>query len=477
LGGRFPKFGVRTIAICTMTEFTSEFFHDDSGSVDRFEDMLRSNASYFFDVDELEAICDHYFDSGNATKARKAIEHGLSLHPGSNALLLKQAHVLLMTKQPKKALKILDFLEASEPANTEMLLFKAVVHRNLSDHEGTKACLMKALETTTENQEEIFLDLAFEQEMVEDYTGAIQSLKRSLHINPEHEACLFELGYCFDMADAVEDGVAFFQNFLDDQPYSFVGWYNLALCYDKLGLYEMALTAVDYCLAIKDDFTNAHIMKGNLLTNCDLDALAIDAYSESLQYDAQNPMVYAAIGECYERIGNSASAEHNYLHALSIDNDHVDSLMGMGALREAEEKFTEALVFYRTAVTKDEFHLDNWHIYAETLVKIGNLHEAEGVYMEMTQRFADDEESWTDLADVRCELKGMQMGVDTIEQAMEQIPQSTDLIWHMVKHLHKAGKHFQAEAILADAMAAHPEGAKYFRSIFPEAINFPNIAG
>lgn len=460
-----------------MTEFSSDFLHDDSGSIDRFEDMLRSNASYFFDVDEVEAICDHYFDVGNTTKARKAIEHGLALHPGSNALLLKQAHVLLMTKKPRKALKILDFLEASEPANTEMLLFKAVVHRNLSDHEGTKACLMKALETTTENQEEIFLDLAFEQEMVEDYTGAIQSLKRSLRINPEHEACLFELGYCFDMADEVEEGVEFFQKFLDDQPYSFVGWYNLALCYDKLGLYEMALTAIDYCLAIKDDFTNAHIMKGNLLTNCDLDALAIDAYTASLQYDAQNPMVYAAIGECYERIGNSSSAEHNYLHALSIDNAHVDSLMGMGALREAEEKLQEALVFYRTAVTKDEFHLDNWHIYAETLVKMGSLREAEGVYMEMTQRFADDEESWTDLAEVRYDLEGGEKGVDTIRQAIEQIPQSIDLNWHLIKHLHRAGKHFQAEVLLSEAIAENPEGAKYFRSIFPEAINFPNIAG
>ncbi|MFN2424422.1 MAG: tetratricopeptide repeat protein, partial [Cryomorphaceae bacterium] len=123
-----------------MTGYTSDYFSDgDEDSVERFEDMLRSNASYFFDVDEIESVCDFYFDRGNHTKARKAIEHGLELHPGSNSLLLKKAHTLLMAKQPRKALKILDFLEASEPTNTEMLLFKAVVHRNLSDFEGTKA--------------------------------------------------------------------------------------------------------------------------------------------------------------------------------------------------------------------------------------------------------------------------------------------------------------------------------------------------
>ncbi|MCA1752956.1 MAG: hypothetical protein LC670_14425 [Flavobacteriales bacterium] len=69
-----------------MTGYTSDYFSDgDEDSVERFEDMLRSNASYFFDVDEIESVCDFYFDRGNHTKARKAIEHGLELHPGSNS--------------------------------------------------------------------------------------------------------------------------------------------------------------------------------------------------------------------------------------------------------------------------------------------------------------------------------------------------------------------------------------------------------
>lgn len=461
-----------------MTGYTSDYFSDgDEGSVERFEDMLRSNASYFFDVDEIESVCDFYFDRGNHTKARKAIEHGLELHPGSTSLLLKKAHTLLMAKHPRKALKILDFLEASEPTNTEMLLFKAVVHRNLSDFEGTKACLLKALETTTENREEIFLDLAFEQEMIDDYQGAIQSLKQSLRINPEHEACLFELGYCFEMAEEVELGVDFFKTFIDDHPYSFVAWYNLALCYDKLGLFEMAIEAVDYCLAIKDDFANAHIMRGNLLTNCDKDAAAIAAYTDSLQYDEQNPMVYAAIGECYERLEQPALAEANYVHALSIDTDHVESLMGMGALREADDRLTEALAFYRKAVSKDDFNLDNRHIYAETLLKMKRTEEAAMAYIEMAEQFVDDEECRIALADIRFSQHGADEALEVLREAMQQIPQSTDLIWHLIKYLIIAGRPLQAEAILLKAEALHKEGLTYLNSIFPEMVNYPNIAG
>ncbi len=461
-----------------MTEFSSEYFSDASeGAVERFEAMLEANDSYFFDVEELEAISDYYFDSGHPDKARKAIEHGLNLFPGSTALLLKQAQVLLMVKKPKKALKILDFLEASEPTNTEMLLFKAVVHRNLSDHEGTKACLIKALNTTTENQEEIFLDLAFEQEMVDDYQGAIQSLKQSLSINPHHEACLFELGYCFDMAEEVEHGVEFFTSFLEDHPYNFVAWYNLALCYEKLGLFEMALQAIDYCLVIEEDFTNALIMQGNLLTICERDVEAIASYTESLDYDSQNPSVYAAIGECFERLGDLAKAESNYTLALSIDRSHTDALMGLGAVREAQDNMTEALAFYKAAVQKDEQHIDNWHIYAEALVKDGRIHEAEQTYEDMCKLFVDDDESWMGLAEMRFIDLGSAVAVETTRMGMSQIPQSTDLVWHLVKYLALDGKPLQAEVIIAEALVNSDEGLEYLRSIFPQYQQFANIAG
>lgn len=461
-----------------MTEYSSDYFSDaEAGSVQRFESMLQANASWFFDVEELEVICDYYFDAGHHAKARKAIDHGLMLYPGSNALLLKKAHALLMVKQPKKALKILDFLEASEPSNTEMLLFKAVVHRNLSDHEGTKACLIKALETTTENQEEIFLDLAFEQEMVEDYQGAIASLKQSLEINPHHEACLFELGYCFDMADEVENGAEFFNQYIDEYPYSFVAWYNLAICYEKLGLFELAIKAIDYCIAIKEDFTNAHIMRGNLFTVCEKDELAIDAYKDSLDLDSRNPMVYAAIGECYERMTDYVKAEMNYNHALSIDVHHVDALMGMGAICDAQNRIDEALSWYCTATSKCNDNPDNWHIYAETLVKAGRVHEADAVYTKMTETFADDEECWSALAEMRFIDFGPAAAMEVIREGMERIPEANDLIWHLIKYLALDGKPLQAEVLIAEAVLHSTDGLEYLLSIFPDAIHFPNIAG
>lgn len=477
MGRALSIFGGSTPISNHMTEYSSDsFFGSDSAALQRFEQMIGNNDSYFFDVEELEAISEHYFGNGQHEKARKAIDYGLQLYPDCNALLLKKAQALLIGSKPRKAMRILDFLEASEPGNTELLLFKAVVHRNLSDHEGTKACLMKALNSTTENQEEIFLDLAFEQEMVNDYKGAIKSLKQSLRINPEYEPCLFELAYCYEMADEIEEGIEFFKQFLDHQPYSYVAWYNLAICYDRLGLWELAINAVEYSLAIQEDFTNAHILRGNLFGNCDKDALAIEAYRESLIYDEQNPMVYSAIGECYERLGASAQAEINYLRALSIDNDYADALMGMGAVREGEGKLSEALEYYQKALESDDGNIDIAHIYCETLVKMGMLTEARTRYLEMTERFVDDEESWIALAALEHELQGASVAVHILQLAMEHIPQSTDLVWHLIKYLCLDGKKVQAEELLSSSLQFQPKKAEYLKEIFPEVIEFSNLA-
>ncbi len=460
-----------------MTEYSSEYyFESDPALIERFEAMLTKGHSYFFDVEDIEAIADYYLERGNLGKAGKAVEHGLSIHLHSSSLMLKKAHTLLVLKQPRKALKILDFLEATEPTNTEMLLFKAVVHRNLSDHEGTKACLLKALRATPDNKEEIFLDLAFEQEMAEDFEGAIQSLKQSLEINPEYEASLFELGYCYDMADNLETGIDYFNNFLESNPYSFVGWYNLALCYEKLGLWEMAIQSVDYCIAIKDDFTNAYILRGNLYTNLEKDDLAINSYSESLLHDERNPMVYTAIGECFERLCDLGQAEANYIAALEIDAHYIDALMGMGAMKEAALNYTDAIAWYKQAIALDELNLDNWHIYAEALTEAGRTGDAESTYAQMIEHFGDDEESWMALADVQAVRTGHAMAIETIHRAMGRIPQSTDLKWHLSKHLLGSGKLRQAEDTLGAALAENPEGAEYFLNIYPEAMQFPNIA-
>jgi tetratricopeptide (TPR) repeat protein len=460
-----------------MTDFSSEFFSkSDPGLISKFEEMLKSGSSYFFDVDEVEALADHYLDNGSPLKARKAVMHGKSLFGQNNALLLKQAQALMMEKKPARALDILNFLEASEPGNTDLLLFKAGVHRNLNDHKGSQDCLIKALESSTENREDIYLDLAFEQEMIDDYAGAIESLRESLRINPDHEASLFELGFCFDMANDLENGVDFFNAFLQEQPYSFIGWYNLALCYEKLGLFEKGIESIDYCLAIKEDFINGHILRGNMYESCELEVQAIEAYTESLLHDEDNPMTYALIGECFERLGEWQAAESNYMQALKLDTSHVVALMGMGAVKEHENKYAVALKFYREALNRDENDMDNWHVYAEALRKAERYELCEEAYIRMLELFHVNEEILINLSEVQTITKGYDAAIETATTYLPKLEDRQDIGLHLAKYHIEWGRVAAGTEMLSVILEKNPKKHKYFLKIFPESVQIPNIA-
>ena len=92
----------------------SSFEHNETeirALVDRFEEMLKSNGSYFFDVEDFEDIIDFYLDNQNVTRSKKAIEMAEAQHPGATVILIKKARFYLLSNKPTKALSLLDEME------------------------------------------------------------------------------------------------------------------------------------------------------------------------------------------------------------------------------------------------------------------------------------------------------------------------------------------------------------------------------
>src|SRR3546814_9774721 len=76
---------------------------------------------------------------------------------------------------------------------------------------------------------------------------------------------LYELAFCFDIIDRQEESIAFYQKYIDEEPYSYAAWYNLGNAFNKLGLFEKAIDAYDYAILVRDNFAAAYFNKGNAL--------------------------------------------------------------------------------------------------------------------------------------------------------------------------------------------------------------------
>ena len=50
--------------------------------------------------------------------------------------------------------------------------------------------------------------------------------------------------------------ITFFTSYIENNPYSYYAWFNLGLSYGRMSLFEKAIDAYDYAIAIKENFSS-----------------------------------------------------------------------------------------------------------------------------------------------------------------------------------------------------------------------------
>ncbi|MBP6697979.1 MAG: tetratricopeptide repeat protein, partial [Flavobacteriales bacterium] len=349
---------------------------DRTEYVQRFEDMLSRNDHYFFDVEEFELIIEHYLDNNDLKKARQVLDYARQQHPGSVDLLFCEAQVLMGLGKLNGALDVLDSIQKLEPFNEDVHLHKASIHSQLRNYRKAIEHYRKALELADEGLDDIYLDLAFEHENCEQFDEAIVCLKKALDVNPENEAVLYELAYCFDLAEAHEASVVFFRNFTNEHPYSFVSWYNLGNALAKLNRLEESNQALELCLAIEEEFSSAYFSKArNLLQGGEFEA-AIACYQETLNIDGPQAVTFSYIGECYEKMERYEQALIHYDQALALDPNWVDAWIGRGVVRDFQGKLPEAIKDLENAVRIAPDSGDGWFYLGNVLARAERFPEA-----------------------------------------------------------------------------------------------------
>ena len=442
----------------------------------RFEEMLRQNAAYFFDVEEFEGIIDYYADRRNWSRARKAVKYGLNIYPTSSQLQLRWAQALTAQGSFKHALKILKRLELIEPMNGEVFLAEANIHRQLNDHDHASLYFKKAIELSDNCEDDVYYDLALEQENCNDFKGAIESLQAALNLNPENEAALFELSHCFDHTNQIQEGIEFLQAYVDNHPYSTIGWYNLGNCLSRLDRNEEAITAFDYTTVIDATFAPGYFAAGNLYAQIEQYDKAITTYSEAVEAGYDKALAYCYMGECYEHLERLTEATEFYQKALECDDQMADAYIGMGMVKELEDRMKEAIGFFEEALKIEPDNADYLHIMGEAFGKSGQSTRAIEIYERLLEKQPDDEEAWVKYGKLLSETLSPAAAAEVLQDALKGMPHSATLLYAMVAFLLQDKRLSEAEGYLTIALETNYDAHREFLQEWPDATRFPNIA-
>jgi tetratricopeptide (TPR) repeat protein len=453
---------------------------DESEIIDlikRYERMVEDGGSHYFDVEEFEVMIEHYLGFGSVKRAQKVLQYASSLFPESLTLQLREAQILASVGKHLKAVSRLKTLLAFEPNNEEIHLTLASVYSKISEHQLSITHFNKALITAeVDIQSEIIQDIAIEHENLGEWRKAIELLKKCLKKDMTFESALFELAFCYDQVNDIKSAVIFFEEYLNEKPYSTLGWYNLGNSYHRLGSLKKAVNAYDFSIAIDETYLRAYIQKAEALTTGENYVEALTVYDEIIKIESATPHTLCCIGECYERLNDFSQAEANYKKCLDIDADFSDAYVGLGVVADLQKDIPLSIRYFERAVQIEPDHADFRILLATSFMKLAKPQEAEAQFSAILDKFPKNMEAWEGRIDNLQRIDAHEAALEVIKEGIDVVNETTNLRYQQFFSYFASGHESKALDLLDKLLLNHYDSASKIFNSFPDLLNDNRIA-
>lgn len=440
--------------------------------VQKYEKMRRRGESWFFDLDQVSTISEAYFMRGKFAKALSAANFGLEIFPDAIPLKLRRAQLLASMDKLKIALLELQAILNVEPYNEQAHLSIASVYGQLNKIEQAVEHYHKAVEESTEGDlDDVLFELACALGDQFRYAEAIRVLKRALHVNPDNDLIIHELAYNMESVESPEAIIAYFHDFLDQNPYSHQGWFYLGQTYMEHGYAEKSIQAFEYCLAIQEDFKPAMHCLGQAHFILGQYEEASEALINCLVDGENEAMLQCQLGECYEQLERFDEALDCYDKALLDDDQWVEAWVGKAIVSDTLGLHKLAMEFISKAYQLEPENEDVGLLCAEQCAKHGNPVRAVAIYRHILEQSGICIEAWLDLSDVILETSGAAAALKTIESGLGENPDHTSLQYRKVAYMYLSKKKPEALLLLRHLFETEPGGMTELMDYLPQIIS------
>jgi len=385
-----------------MQESYDHYFEEDSiyNAINKFEDMLKSNVTCYFDVIEFEIIIDYYIDQHDYLRAENAVNLAIKLHPGSNEIKYRQAQLLIQSGKPAKGLRILRVFENLESANSEFFLLKGSALNLLGKQEDATQAFDKAIRTTDSGKDEVIYSIAYSYINTRRYKLAIKYLKLAYEINPQNLAVIHELASVYERIDENEKSEKYYKLYLEQQPFNENVWLSLGMLYSNMQKSVEAIDAYDYAIAINPRNISALFSKANSLVSIDKYKEAVAVFQEIIDCEPNNAQAFVYIGECYEKLAFYKRSIYYFKRAIDIDDFCADAWYGIGIANFQQENYKESLKYVKKAKNIDPENPDFWFMLGQIYRRLNNIERSAEAFNMAVELDPNDSEAWINRAEL-----------------------------------------------------------------------------
>lgn len=459
-----------------MFEFEDEPIENIHALVEKYEDAIKKHESLSLDPEKIERIIEFYEFEGNYRKAMQVADFGIEQYPYSSILKYKKAQLLYDIKSCEPALIYINDALTFDPTETSFLLLKSEILTFLSRYNEALDILFD-LEAKADKEDltDIYLQMADLYEDKEKYEKVFGCLKSCLEIEMDNDEALNRINYCVEILENYEESIELHKRIIDESPYTYFAWYNLAAAYAGIHLYEKAIDAIDFVIAIDEDLEFAYKDKADfhyMLGEYEKSIEALKIYNKLTSGTEEGHMLE---GDCYLALEKPKIARYCYRKSININPSSSKGFYMIGLTHGLEKEWALAKKAYERAIELDDENYVFWSSLAQAYIQLDEFDKASEAANKVIELKVNIEEGYFWLARTFAE-QGLYHEAETVLTiAMEKCKELVKTPFALAANLFLWKKHKEALAQLSALVEERYNDNIYFFQFAPLLIDNESI--
>jgi tetratricopeptide (TPR) repeat protein len=437
----------------------------------QFDNLKNGKSNSFIEEDSFERIIDYFDEKEQLPNALEAAEYAVSQYPYSSGLLLKKADILIALHNYREALQVLEAAELLDSSEKDLYILKTDAYLALDKQEKAAAVLEFAINHFDGDERiDLLFELADVYDDYENFQKVFDCLKMILEDEPNNEEALYKICFWTDFTGRNEEGIRLHQQIIDNFPYNELAWFNLAAAYQGIKLYEKAIDAYQYAIAIDEKFDYAYRNMGDAYLRLRRYKEAIEVLEKVLELSRPEDVIYEAIGHCHDKLKNFAQARFNYKKATHLNQQDSQLHYKIAGTYMSEGSWASAMKSLETAMRLHRLQPEYNLAMGQCCMELNKIDDAISYFGNVVRIRPRQVNGWTEL--LRCLLKAgyCEEALEYAGFALEQTEGKPIFIFYKSTALFLLGKSKEALLQLEEGMQQNPKLIKKFIELTPSIL-------
>jgi len=438
--------------------------------------LKQGNGSAFIEEDAFEQIIDYYDEKDDLSLAVEAADYGIQQYPYSSVLQIKKADLLIAKKLYREALVLLEKAELLDRGDINVYILKTDAYLALDQQKKAADLLEEAiLIFDGEERIELLFELADVYDDYEEFDKVFNCLKLILEQDQTNEEALYKICFWTDYTGRNEEGIRLHQQIIDEHPFTELAWFNLGAAYQGVKLYEKAIDAYQYAIAIDEKFDYAYRNMGDAYLRMRKYKEAIEVLVKVLELSRPEDVIYEALGHCYDKQKNFAQARFHYRKAshLTPEDSHLHYKIACTYMNE--KQWESAVKNLENAMRIQRSRPDYSFALAQCYVQLDKIKDAIIYFSNFIKARPKNIKGWKELTKCLYDAGFYEEALSQVQNAIKNTVNKPVLIFYKIAILFALDKHKEALLLLDMAIKKSPKLIKLLIELEPSLLQNPQV--